>query len=143
MRNRTVTYEDYSQGHPWYYFLGGAVPSLKAILRKVKDKSYKGYLADDIEKISQMQEPKRSEKLRAMRVKFLNELRNDLHRYRHLACELHRYRAEKSGSNPTEATCCEAVHTNISLKHNHLYNNFAHLVLIDDYLSEQPDLFDW
>ena len=34
---------------------------------------------------------------------------------------------------------CSDIHTNMSLKHNHLYDDFAHLVYIDDLLSQQPE----
>jgi len=38
-------------------------------------------------------------------------------------------------------TACTDIHTGISLKHNHLYNDFAHLLTLDNLLSKQPDLF--
>ena len=36
---------------------------------------------------------------------------------------------------------CADVHVNMSLKVSHLINDFAHLLLLDELLAEQPDLF--
>ena len=38
----------YSSGHPWYYVLGGKVPSIKKIWEEAKASGYKGYLREDI-----------------------------------------------------------------------------------------------
>ena len=69
----------------------------------------------------------------------MEELKRDISGYRRRALELHRYRA----ANPLleRPTCCADIHTNISLKHNHLVNDFAHLITIDVLLKVQGDLF--
>ena len=38
---------------------------------------------------------------------------------------------------------CNDIHTALSLKHNHLVNNFAHLITLDELLTKQMDLFDF
>ncbi|MCB0518499.1 MAG: hypothetical protein H6577_09975 [Lewinellaceae bacterium] len=63
----------------------------------------------------------------------------DLTRYRKLALDLRKYRTEALLAEG--AITCDNVHTNIALKHNHMYNRLAHLDLLDDLLSKQPDLF--
>ena len=37
----------------------------------------------------------------------------------------------------------EDIHVALSLKHNHMVNNFGHLILLDELLSKQKDLFDF
>lgn len=66
----------------------------------------------------------------------MSRLRSDLSRYRRVVFLLHEHRKETS-----EITCAE-VHTSVSLKHNHIYNELAHLAWIDDLLSVQLDLFE-
>lgn len=66
----------------------------------------------------------------------VSSLRIDLARYLELVRTLRRER--RSG----EAHGCSDLHTAVSLKHNHLFNDLAHLDWIDDLLSVQLDLFD-
>ena len=56
-----------------------------------------------------------------------------------IACAIRRDRAE----NPifVEPDSCADIHTDISLKYAHIYNDFAHLNYIDDLLAQQGDLF--
>jgi hypothetical protein len=35
------------------------------------------------------------------------------------------------------------IHMSMSLKHNHIYNQFAHLLTLDELLGRQRDLFDF
>lgn len=128
---------NYRPGHPWFYVLGGSVLGPKQILKNVKASSYKGCKADSIEKMGGMPDPKRSQELRAFRKTVLAELVGNLSRYREVVCALHQHRREVGGQQPA----FDEVHGNVSLKHNHLYNDFAHLVTIDELLAEQPDLF--
>lgn len=131
--------KSYSSGHPWYYKLGGAVLQPKQILVAVKKSSYRGYRLDDIEAADRKSEPARSEALRALRAEEIERIRADLGRYRELACQLREFR--KRDGDLYDQPVCADIHTNISLKHNHLVNRFAHLVAIDDLLTRQPDLF--
>lgn len=130
----------YLPGHPWYYLLGGPVLMPSAIREAASRSTYHGYRAADIDKVDAMQEPKRSAALRAIREEVLAELRRDLSRYREVACKLRRYRRE-TAHEPFPDISAD-VHTAISLKHNHLYNDFAHLLRLDALLSRQRDLFD-
>ncbi|MEM7147754.1 MAG: hypothetical protein AAF591_21805 [Verrucomicrobiota bacterium] len=67
------------------------------------------------------------------------EFWNDVSEYREVVRELHRYRkTEVTQGKPEFAD----VHCDVSLKHNHLYNDFAHLIRLEELLSYQPDLFD-
>ncbi|MEZ5918978.1 MAG: hypothetical protein R3D66_03365 [Alphaproteobacteria bacterium] len=94
-------------------------------------------MADDIQKIDRMAEPKRSEKLRKLQTKFTEDFWRDLLRYRELACALREYRKED------QPATCNDVHVNLGLKCSHLYNDLAHLCYLDGLLSKQPDLFDF
>lgn len=136
---RELTFADYGTGHPWYYHLGGSVLTPKQIKENVCQDGYRGYLRDDIAKADQRAEPSRSAALRKLRDRALSELKRDLSGYRQRALELLRSRRENMIVE--YSTCCDDVHTNISLKHNHLYNGFAHLVYIDELLNQQGDLF--
>jgi hypothetical protein len=133
------SWNGYRPGHPWFYVLGGMVLMPKEILTEVKASGYQGYMADTIAKADNKPEPQRSESLRQIRAKVHCDLISDLSCYRECARELHQYRitAIYNGGGPE----CREIHTSISLKHNHLYNDFAHLVRLDKLLSRQPDLF--
>ena len=128
-----------SSGHPWYYLLGGVVPTPKQIQAEAIVSDYCGYMADDIRQIDKMSEPKRSDKLRKLQGKFKADLKSDLSRYREVVRELHNERR----TNPKRdiPVCCDDVHTAMSLKNAHLYNDFAHLHFLDELLGKQMDLF--
>ena len=126
-------------GHPWYYKLGGAVKPPKQIMMEVRIKGYKGYMADDIEDADRKPEPKRSEILRQIREKVMDDLKRDISIYREVARELHKHR--KTFPFGSEEICCDAIHQSAALKHNHIYNDLAHIILLDKLLSKQPDLF--
>ncbi len=134
------SYTEYNSGHPWYYYLGGAVLYPKQIIEDVKATGYCGYLVEEIESLDQCDEPQRSEGLRKLRIKIVEEINSDLSRYRALARELHEY-CKTQPPIQEGVSVAHDIHTNISLKHNHLFNGFAHLITIDDFLAIQPDLF--
>lgn len=113
----------------------------KADYRACQKRGYQGYMSDDIKAADKKPEPQRSEALRAIKDKVIHSYRSDLSCYRELACELRRYQQELTLT--IDSPVCENVHKNISIEHNHLYNDFAHLVLLDELLSHQPDLFDF
>ena len=69
-----------------------------------------------------------------------DDITRDLSRYREVARELKQFR--RSGASPDEPPVCDCVRTAASLKYNHLYSGFAHLLWLDELLSAQPDLFD-
>lgn len=124
-------------GHPWYYVLGGAVLPPRAILERTRARNYRGYMSCEIDRIDRMDEPKRSEALRSIKDRVLKDYRADLSIYRQCACELHRTRRECQNDPPE----CLDIHVSLSLKHNHLWNNLAHLAELDRLLSRQGDLF--
>jgi hypothetical protein len=132
----TSTFLGYDAGHPWYYVLGGVPLGPKQILRCVRARRHRGYLQDEIALSAARCEPRRSEELRKIRVSVVSSLRIDLARYLELVRALRRER--RSG----ESFECSDLHTAVSLKHNHLFNDLAHLDWIDDLLSMQLDLFD-
>ncbi|GAA6176980.1 hypothetical protein NBRC116593_28990 [Sulfitobacter pacificus] len=137
----TQAYEHkgYPVGHCCYYGLGGAILKPKAIRDYVRANAGRGYMADDIEDIGRMAEPKRSVKLRELKLKFRDDLASDGARYRQLA---HQIRKERNQSDlPKEAPIASCIHMAISLKFAHLYNGFAHLGQIEALLSQQGDLF--
>lgn len=135
----TLTYHNYDPGHPWYYYLGGSVLKPSYILECVKTNGHTGYLREEIAQLDQKTEPKRSESLRSVREKIMDDLRRDLSIYRRVVRELHEYRRSEDKAEPKRI--CANVHTSMSLKVSHLINDFAHLVEIDRLLSMQGDLF--
>lgn len=126
----------HNSGHPWYYVLGGPPLTPKQILASVKRQGYHGYLRDEIATAASRCEPRRSSELRALRSRALDSLRFDLSRYRSAVREL---RAHRTSCN--DVVCTDA-HVAVSLKHNHIFNELAHLAWINDLLTEQRDLFD-
>ena len=132
--------DNYSSGHPWYYKLGGEVKPPKLIMIEVRLRGYKGHMADDIEDADCKPEPKRSELLRQIRKKVMNDLKRDISQYREVARELHMHR--KTYPFGSKKECSDGIHGSAALKYNHLSNDFAHLILLDELLSKQPDLFD-
>lgn len=131
----------YNAGHPWYYVLGGSVLRPKEIVIAVKARGYQGYKADDILQADKRPEPQRSEALRSIKANVLKSLWDDLSRYRALAIQLRKYRQTNDPKYAGEI--CNGIHTSISLKHNHIYNDMAHLHLLDECLGKQKDLFDF
>lgn len=129
----------YCPGHPWYYLLGGKPLSLKCIRENVRASDYRGYLADKIAAIDLKPEPARSDALRTLKLETLNSLRTDISRYREVVRALHRQR--ESGEDMAAIAYCSDVYVSLSLKHNHIYNDFGHLILLDDLLNRQGDLF--
>ena len=124
----------YSKGHPWYYVLGGKIPTLKEIKQDAENSKYNGYREEEIQKCSH-----NNSKLRLLREQVRESLKKDISRYRQVALELHRYR------KTTTEICdpiCKDIHTSMSLKYNHIFNEFANLKYIRQSLSYQPDLFD-
>lgn len=130
----------YTPGHPWYYLLGGEVLPPKVIRFEAKINGYQGYRANEIRAAAALAEPQRTRRLRQIREEVLFTLRADISRYREVVCELHRYRKQTSGLSVP--SCSAPVHTSVSLKHNHIYNGFAHLDLLDS-IPEQRDLLDF
>ncbi len=132
----------YSTGHPWYYYVGAPVLYPKEILEEARKSVtvYRGYMTEDIKALDKRNEPQRSEALRKLRGEVVEKLHLDISRYRELARKLAEYR-KRQPPIPAGVSACNDIHTNISLKHNHIYNEFAHLVFIDELLSVQQDLF--
>lgn len=131
----------YSPGHPWYYITGGRPKRLKEILKATIESGYQGYARDDIKAADAMAEPQRSHKLRTLRQKFETELRRDISRYRECVRTLHQSR--NLPPDQWQDSICNDVHTALSLKHNHIINGFAHLIMLDELLSQQMELFDF
>lgn len=130
----------YSPHHPWYYVLGGTVLPPKQIREAVRTRGYKGYMERHIADIDQKAEPERSERLRKLRAQETQGLQDDISIYRACAYQLHALRkleAERAAA-PKHAD----IHTDISLKFNHITNRFAHLIWLDELLSVQRDLFE-
>ncbi len=138
----TENYEHrgYCPGHPWFYFLGGKPRRPKEILEATRLSGYQGYARDRIAAADAMAEPKRSETLRAMRSGFETDLKRDISRYRECVRELRR--TDWIMPDGEAVISCSEIHTSLSLKHNHMVNDFAHLIWLDELLSQQLDLFD-
>lgn len=139
----TQNQNTYNPSHPWYYRLDGVVHKPKAILASAIKNKYQGYKRDDINQADDRAEPERSSSLRLLRQEALNDFRSNLAIYRKYACELREYRLlDEAGQKAhDEKSFCSDIHLNMSLKYCHLYNDLAHLYLIDELLSYQADLF--
>jgi len=135
-----VSYDDYCAGHCWYYKLGGPVLYPKAILASVIETGYRGYAFADIQSANLKKASARIDALKTLYAQFLDDVQGDINKYRWCALQLHK-RRKQYGLIDTTETSAHSVHVAISLKHNHIYNNLAHLHYINELLSEQPDLF--
>ncbi|MEO0639085.1 MAG: hypothetical protein AAFY70_05145 [Bacteroidota bacterium] len=131
----------YNPGHPWYYRYGGVIHTPREILEYVREGGYKGYDFERIERADQMEEPKRSEKLRAFRGEEKSHYKNDVSKYRSYAFQLKM--ARKHGTPTQGDTINDDICLNLGLKLSHLINRFAHLIQIEERLSQQRDLFDF
>lgn len=128
----------YHAGHPWYYLLGGTVPTLKQIRVYARASDYRGYLAADIDAAHAREEPKRSAALRKIKEKAVADLCRDITIYRQVVIDLRVWwRFNLMDERPS---VCAEVHTSMSLKFAHIYNGFAHLETLDS-LPQQLDLF--
>lgn len=135
----TVTYRDYHISHPWYFYLGGPVPSPRAIRDLVLQTGTTGYRNYEFSRLDHQPEPQRSAAIREAQEVVKAELRKDFARYRQCVLELHRHRETQDFGN--EPRSCDDIHTNLSLKVAHMINGFAHLHQLDG-MDRQTDLFD-
>lgn len=129
----------YCPGHPWYYLLGGEVLPPKVIRFEARLAEYKGYRQEEILSTTAKPEPGRSRLLRKIREEVRQSLKQNIAIYREAARELHAYRKAHAGE--PVPNCSDSVHTAMSLKFSHIYNDFGHLELLDS-LPQQVDLFD-
>ncbi len=134
-----LTHRGYSAGHPWYYLLGGDIPNIKGIRTCAIAGEYRGCLARLIHEADYKAEPKRTEALKFLRNGILDDLRVDVSRYRECVHELRKWRTKQDATAKPE---CGSVHTAISLKFNHILNDFANLRTLDG-LPKQGNLFEF
>ena len=133
-----LTHQGYSASHPWYYLSGGAIPSIRAIRTCAISRKFAGCSARLIGEADAKAEPKRTEALRYLRNRVLEDLRCDISRYRECVRELRKWREKNGAPDKPE---CSGVHTAVSLKFNHILNDFANLHRLDS-LPMQGDLFE-
>lgn len=126
----------YGAGHPWYNVLGGKSLTPKQILADVLRTKYRGYNREEIAIADARCEPRRSQDLRHLRATALQRVRKDLAGYRRAIFSVHEHRWECGARE------CADAHVSAALKHNHVFNELAHLVWIDELLSQQLDLFE-
>ena len=79
-----------------------------------------------------------SESLREIRIKIRGALKRDLDIYIERNREL---KARRLDTNPPEQPISSCVYTAMSLKHNHIYNDYAQLMICEEHLTSQTDLF--
>ena len=130
----------YKPGHPWYYRHGGHIQTPREILEEVRKSGYEGYNPEGIRRADNLPEPKRSEELRRLRDAEKAIYKRDLSRYRSYAFQLKM--ARKNGIPIEGESINDDICLNLSLKCSHLFNDFAHLILIKNKLLQQPDLFE-
>lgn len=135
---RDLTYNDYSEGHPWFYVLGGMPMRVKDIKAYVTKTEITGYLERDIEAVDARAKPKRSDDIKAMRASIRDELAKDIRRYRECVRELATHRASYDEGGEIK---CEDIHVSLGLKFSHLLNGFGNLRALDA-LAVQKDLFE-
>ena len=135
-RSARLTPEDYGEGHCWYYRLGGKVLGPKSISKQVERENYLGYRTD-IADAESLPEPRRSVTLKRIKDDVRKDLKSDIARYRHLACEFRKKRTDEDQHRFLDHCM------NISIKYCHIYNDLGHLRRINDALSVQRDLFDF
>lgn len=132
------THESYNSAHPCYYKFGGLVLFPSEIKSSVDLESYPDLMVEEILAASSMAEPKRSERLRGLRQAMRQELS------RNLAIYLDRVRALKArrlDPDPPAQHVSSCVYVAMSLKHNHIYNDYARLMICEQHLSKQRDFF--
>ncbi len=129
----------YTPGHPWYYVLGGEPLALEEIKQRAIASGYQGYCFDRIEKADRLAEPKRSQVLRQMRAGFMEQLEKNTSQYQECMATLKVYH---ENTRAHDQPACADVHTSISLKYNHLYNDYAILHQLEERVSCQRDLFE-
>lgn len=135
-----MSFRGYSNGHPWYYKCGGPILGPKSIQLKHAFSQATGYMDYDIERVANMQEPNRTESLRKMKSSVLTLLDRDIRRYRVCAAAINKQRRDPNHDPDREI--CNSAESNMALKYSHLWNHFANLAHIENYLDVQPDLFD-
>ncbi len=132
-------YDGYHPGHPWYYVRGGTCPGPKTIMKNVIATGYRGSCRDSIDATNRLAEPVRTRRLKKLRLQYQQGLENDLVRYRQYVRQINRLR--RTGQVDHDPVSCDDIHMSLSLKHNHIYNDLAHLRAIDAIFAEQLDLF--
>ena len=128
----------YSFGHPWYYYRGGRPLYPREIFAHVRLDGYRGFM-DEIDEADRLVEPRRSERLRAMKQSVLCDLSKDISAYRACVRRVRAFRLEHT--HEAGSLYCADVHTAMALKYTHLRNDFAHLLRLEDCLAMQLDLF--
>ncbi len=131
---------NYESGHPWYYYLGGKILTPKNILENAKLSNYQGYLENDVKKFDLLDEPKRTQKFNELFRNELFELKRNLSLYRKYVLEISLRR--KNNLIGENEPICDDIYMSMSLKHNHIFSNFRHLILLESF-QKQMDLFDF
>jgi len=127
-------HEGYDPTHPWYYFLGGPIPSLKQIRAYAEGAEFQGYRRDEILALKNMTEPRRSQQHRQILEGTVEALSKDIKRYRECVREL---RIEQRHCTPTDGGCRD-IDVSMGLKVAHIFNGFSNLKM----LQEAPQQFD-
>lgn len=141
MQNSALTSSDYPPSHSWHYVLGGSVRTPKQILKDVKTSNFQSYKKAEFDQASKLAEPERSAKLRQLTDHVKGELQRDLSCYREVALRLRRDRLRDHGKSAVAV--CSDLNVSVSLKHNHIYNNFAHPIYLESLDKGQKELFDF
>lgn len=128
----------YHAGHPWYYRLDGRILYPSEIKAEINLSTYPDLMIEDILTASAMDEPRRSERLRHIRTKARADLHYNLNIYLERVREL---KARRLDPDPPEQPISSCVYLAMSLKHSHLYNDYARLAICEHHLSRQGDLF--
>lgn len=82
----------------------------------------------------------RSAGIRKLTLEITTILKADISQYREYARKLSKTRKHPELLN--QQPFYDDVHMSVSLKHNHIYNDFAHLIYLEALKSKQLNLFD-
>lgn len=132
-------HEGYDPTHPWYYYLGGPIPTLKQIRAHAQREAYGSRAYSQIEALDRMQEPKRSKERNELLAWITFSLHRDISRYRECVRALHDARKKENEQTHMEPSCRE-VDVSMSLKVAHIFHGFTQLEQLQR-VPQQIDLF--
>ncbi|CAE7394299.1 unnamed protein product, partial [Symbiodinium microadriaticum] len=116
----------YKPTHPWYYVLGGAIPTPRQIKSYGLVTGLPDFMLENVIAANNKPEPQRSAELQLLRQKALKRLRQHLSRYRQVASALRAHRLTENGD-----PAFDEKHSDIAFKFTHTCIAFAVLQTID------------
>lgn len=131
----------YDTGHCWYYRLGGRILKPEEIVDRARGEEAHKRFVQDYSRFDRMEEPRRSNELKAEQQAVERNMQDDIDRYLECVAEVERLRIF-IGPEPYDwfKQTYQEPYTAISLKHNHISYNAAKLRALRTF-QQQGDLF--